>query len=419
VIETVSVKHPMEKNSWTQGYSIRFVVETPLLGNLGPEVVIETGNGGGDCGTPLPPGRKFLIFAYKEKDGKLWTGMCSGNQKLSGSPDDEQTVRQYQELVKKGSASIFGHIFHTRPGWQGDEVRNDVQPRPYQGMALRAESLSFTTSTKTKSDGSYEFSELPAGKYRVIPEVPKSLDFNHEYEDNYQASLTSGQCANISFLLQPNTRIRGHLTLPAGMESKTTEVVAIPTHLTKLNQFSGKWDFTDEKDRFDLWPLPAGDYYVGVNINSSPKADAPFSPTYYPGVTDQKDAIVVSVGLGEVRELELPVREIAKPRAVHFVATGLDGKPMKAIYIQLEDLRHPGDAGSYVNVDLDQKGAGTLIVYAGYSYHLHGSHWVSYGNDWCSKPVLINAGTEPVEVRFVMDHKEANCQIDEIDGLTK
>jgi hypothetical protein len=408
----------MEKNSWTQGYSMRFVVETPLLGNLGPEVVIETGNGGGDCGTPLPPGSKFLIFAYKEKDGKLWTGMCSGNQELSGSPDNEQTVRQYQELVKKGSVSIFGHIFHARPGWQGDDVRSDV-PKPYQGMVLRAESLSFTTSTKTKSDGSYEFSELPVGKYRIIPEIPKSLDFSQEYEDNYQASLTNGQCAKINFLLQPNTRIRGHLTLPTGMESKTIEVVAIPTHLTKLNQFSGKWDFTDEKDRFDLWPLPPGDYYVGVNINGSPKPDAPFPPTYYPGVTNQKDASVVSVGLGEIKELELPVREIAKPRTVHFVATGLDGRPMKAIYIQLEDLRHPGDAGSYVNVDLDDNGAGALIVYAGYSYHLHGSHWVSFGNYWCSKPILINAGTEPVEVRFVMDHKEANCQIDEIDGLRK
>jgi hypothetical protein len=89
-----------------------------------------------------------------------------------------------------------------------------------------------------------------------------------------------------------------------------------------------------------------GDYYVEVNISGSPKPDAPFPPTYYPGVTNQKDASVVSVGLAEVRELELPIREIAKPRSVHFVAIGLDGKPMKAIYIQLEDLRHPGDAGS-------------------------------------------------------------------------
>ena len=138
---------------------------------------------------------------------------------------------------------------------------------------------------------------------------------------------------------------------------------------------------------------------------------------YYPGVTVQKEARLVNIRLGEVKELELPVLEIAKPRSVHFVALGLDEKPMKSIYIQLEDLRHPGDAASYVNVDLDHTGAGTLIIYAGYSYHLHGSHWVSYGNDWCSKPVPINSGTEPVEVRFIMDHKNANCQIDEIDRL--
>jgi hypothetical protein len=35
VIETVSTKHPVDKNSWTQGYSMRFAIETSLLGNLG------------------------------------------------------------------------------------------------------------------------------------------------------------------------------------------------------------------------------------------------------------------------------------------------------------------------------------------------------------------------------------------------
>src|SRR5713226_5126099 len=155
VIETISTKHPVDKNSWTLGYSMRFVVETPLLGILGREMVIETGNGGGDCGTPLAPGGQFLIFAYKDKDGKFWTGMCSGNQKLDGTSDSEQTVRQYQELVKKGSTSIFGQIFHARPMWQGDDLRDDVPPRPYQGMVVRAESRSFTSSTRTMSDGSY------------------------------------------------------------------------------------------------------------------------------------------------------------------------------------------------------------------------------------------------------------------------
>jgi hypothetical protein len=136
-------------------------------------------------------------------------------------------------------------------------------------------------------------------------------------------------------------------------------------------------------------------------------------------VTNQSDAAVIHIAEGEVREIEMPIREVARPRPVHFIAIGLDGKPMKTIYIQLEDLRHRGDAESYVNVDLDSEGGGTLNIYAGYSYHLHGSHFVSYGNDWCSKPIVIPSGTEPVDVRFVMDHKDANCQIDEIDKLHK
>ena len=88
-----------------------------------------------DAEARSPPGSKFLIFAYKEKDGKLWTGMCSGNQKLSGSPDDERrtTVREYQELIKKGSTSILGHIFYARPSWQGDDLRDDIPPQPQRG----------------------------------------------------------------------------------------------------------------------------------------------------------------------------------------------------------------------------------------------------------------------------------------------
>jgi hypothetical protein len=134
-----------------------------------------------------------------------------------------------------------------RPSWQGDDLRNDVTPRSNQGLVLRAESPTLTTSTKAMSDGSYEFDESPVGKYKIVPELPKGLDFSHEYEDNYQADLHSRQGANINFLLEPATRNRGHLTLPPGMRSKTIEVVAIAVQLTKLNQFSGKRDFTDDE----------------------------------------------------------------------------------------------------------------------------------------------------------------------------
>jgi hypothetical protein len=418
VIETVSVKRPLEENSWTTGYSMRFAVDEPLRGDLGTEVTVETGKGGGDCGTPLAPGKRFLIFAYREKSGDLWTGMCSGNRALTTDPADAGVLEEYRSLVKRGTGSVFGRVERVNSKWEEDDVR-DGSREPMEGLIIHANSDKFNAVTRTAKDGSYDFGSLPNGKYNIVPEITPSLDFDHEYEDRYQPEVSNGQCVNVSFAIQPVTRIRGHVAPPTGVHFKTIQVVAIPTHLKDLNQFSGKSDFIDENGRFDLWPLPPGDYFVGVNINSSPSNDSPFPPTYYPGVANPRAASIVHVQEGEVKELELPLPELAKPRLVHFVAIGLDGKPLRNIYIQLEDLRHPGDAASYVNVDLDENGAGEMTIYSGYSYHLHGSHWVSYGNDWCSKAVVVPEGTAPVKAKFVMYRKDANCEIADTDGPRK
>jgi hypothetical protein len=409
----------MDKDSYSPGYSMRFRVEQALRSDVGKEITLETGNGGGDCGTPLPPGKHFFIFAYKNnKDGKLWTGMCSGNWALDGDATDAKRIDAYRTLIATHKGSIFGEVVSSRPAWRDDDVVDGAH-NPMAGMVVRAKSGKFSTSAITAKDGTFEFTGLPGGTYTIVPEQGQTLDFDHEYEDRYQAEVHDGACAEIDFNLQPRTRIKGRVKLPISDSKLSVEVEAIPTSLRKLDQFSGKTDFLNDDGSFDLWPLPPGDYYVGVNINSSPKADSPFPPTYYPGVLKQSAAQVIHLASGEVKELELSLPELAKPRAVHFVAIGLDGKPLRKIYIQLEDLRHPGDAASYVNVDLDNDGAGTMTIYAGYSYHLHGSHWVSYQNDWCAKPVVIPAGTEPVNVRFEMDRKADNCDIYEIDGISR
>jgi hypothetical protein len=419
VLETTSVKHPVNADSWSLGYSMHFAVDESLRGEVGSDVNVETGNGGGDCGTPLPPGGRFLIFAYRNKSGELWTGMCSGDRLLANDVSSEQIVNQYRTLIRSGVATIFGKVVSSKPVWKGDEVADGAGPKPVRGVVVNARSKNFTTTATTSQDGSYQFDRLPNGQYTIVPEISSSVDFDHEDEDKYGADVSDGGCADVTFKLQPKTRIQGHLALPEGLKLKLVEVVAIPIHLQHLNQFSGQWDLTDEDNNFTIWPLPPGDYYVGVNIGSSPKVEAPFPPTYYPGVTNQNAARVVRLKEGETKQLELNLPKVATPRKVSFVAIGLDGKPLRSIYVQLEDLRHPGDASSYVNVDLDTSGTGTLTVYSGYRYHLHGSHYVRFGADWCSKPVLIEAGSEPVAVQFVMDREVRSCEIIDVDNLRK
>jgi hypothetical protein len=414
VVETIPTRHPAEKDSYTFGYSMRFTVEESIRGDPAADVTIETGSGGGDCGTPLSPGQRFLIFATKAKDGKLWTGSCSGNELLSNDAAGSDLIERFRKLVTPGKGALYGTVTYSRPVWKDDDVTDDGTKK-VPGLTLRATSSTASVRTRTTKEGSYSFEGLPNGTYTIVPELKKGWDYDHEYPEKYEQEISDGGCAIVDFNLLPDTRIKGHITPPPGRELGMIEVTAIPTNLKNLNQFSGKWDFTDEDGRVDLWPLPPGDYYVGVNINSSPKLESPYPPTYYPGVTEMKAASVVHVYEGEVKEINLPLPEVAQPRIVNFVATGLDGKPLKAVYVQLEDLRHRDDAFSYVNVDLDGSGAGTLTVYSGYSYHLHASHWVSAGTDGCAKPVLLTAGSEPVKVHFTMDHSAGNCQLTEID----
>ncbi len=418
VIATESMTHEIDKDHWASGFAMRFRVEETLRGNSQPEMIINTGTGGGDCGTPMPVGQRALIFAYKTDKGELWTGLCSGSRVLDGSAESRKVVELFRSLVKPGTGSVFGHLVLSKPVWNDDEMDDDTRPLPVADITIHAKSAEADRITRTDSNGSYEFHDLPNGTYTIRPELPIALDYSREYEDLYSATISDGGCRSVNFGLKPRTRIRGRVIPPPGVDPGSLEVVALPIQIEVRNQFSGKWSFTQDGS-FDLWPLPPGDYYVGININSSPKEDSPFPPTYFPGVTSQEAASIVHLDEGDVRELDIPLPEMAKPRKVSFVAIGLDGKPLRAVYVQLEDLRHPGDAASYVNVSLDKDGKGEMTVYAGYAYHLHASHWVKTGTDWCAKPVSIPAGEKPLNVRFIMVSKSEDCDLEEIDGVRR
>jgi hypothetical protein len=171
---------------------------------------------------------------------------------------------------------------------------------------------------------------------------------------------------------------------------------------------------------------------VGINLTSSPTPQSPYQPTYYPGVTDKKAARIVHIEEGETKSIEFPVPKLARQRTVHVVAIGLDGKPLRKLRVQVEDLQHPGDAINIIpDLDLDANGAGTMSVYAGFTYHLHASYVWLRRSTWCAEPVLLPAGSEPLEVRVVMDHIDnvderqavgnpySSCDIRAVDKASK
>ena len=142
---------------------MHFSVEESLRGQVSPDVTIQTGYGNGHCGTPLRPGQRFLVFAYRGKDGQLWTGMCSGNRMLTGSAVDDEILESYRKLTRKRTGAVFGRVTLSKPVWWQDQVR-DGPTKPLEDVMLQATNGTFSTATKTSKDGAYEFDGLPNRK---------------------------------------------------------------------------------------------------------------------------------------------------------------------------------------------------------------------------------------------------------------
>jgi len=418
VIDTVRTDYVFNGHT-SPGYSIRFSVQKSLRGNLGSEVTVATGSGRGRCGTP-PLGDRYLIFATKETDGKLWTGLC-GNRPLKSDADVAAAIEPIQAAITPGRGSLSGWVTYDTPvSWDKDGKPVGGGTHVVPDLLIRATSITNDFTTSTAKDGTYEFKDLPNGIYTVTPELQPNWTYDQRgFDLQFVKSVSDGSCAKVNFQLQQSTRLRGRVTVAPGKQFGVPLdgtvglqwIEAIPVGLQKTNDRSGVRGIAYPDGRFELWPIPPGDYYVGINISSSPTPQAPYTPTYYPGVTDKKAARVVHLDAGESKYIEFPPPELAAKRTVKLVAIGLDGKPLSKVRVQREDLQHPGNAiNSTVDVNLDANGSGTMDVYAGVDYHLHASYVWLYREEWCAAPVTVSAGSKPTEVRFVMDR---NNKVDE------
>jgi len=406
VIETQPAQHEFARDRWIEGFAMRFSVEEPISGNLGAEVTVKTGLGGGDCGTPLRPGARFLIFAYRNSHGELETGLCSGNRELNGNGESLQLLENLRALVKTGKGSISGLVRQL-------DIRRE-KPGPMQSMAVHATSEGFSATAQTGQDGSFAFNDLPKGKYRVTLETPSGWDLDHHLDPLNPAGVESGACAPVSFVLRPATRIRGRVFVSPGEEPRQMIAFALSIPHSDLDRHE-RPVLVDGDGHFELWPLAPGDYLVRVTLASSATEPVLLPPVYYPGVLGKTAAAIVHVEEGQSKDVDLLLPAMPAPRKVQFVAVGGDGRPMPVIKIDLEDLRRPGEMESEVNMRLDAGGEGFVMISTGYSYRLHASTSRT-GGQVCSKPVEIEAGATLVRTRFVMDRKGDDCDFEKVDG---
>lgn len=180
-------------DDWTR-MLVTFQVKRSYKGDLGQEIHLRTGLGGGDCGARFAPGVLYLVYGYRSDHGELMVGMCSpggwvGDSNLSADlrylrkekpvPADrvpierwteensakvEKERKRHWEEYEKAFATVTGKICGTVK--QREKIENYAAQVAF--LSTAGYSPVEHPQVSVKEDGSFCSGPLGPGKYDIF-----------------------------------------------------------------------------------------------------------------------------------------------------------------------------------------------------------------------------------------------------------
>ena len=341
-----------------EGRLIHFAVDRTFRDVASTEVEVITGLGGGDCGYDFRVGGQYLVYAYRNADNKLATGICSRTRLLSEASED---LKYFEGLAKaKSGAEIFGEVkrLNKPPA---------VDPTPVADVKIVIEGSSSRLEAVTDEKGSYRISHLPAGSYTVRVELPEGLAIHNSER---QVTVSDRGCAQASFWLQTDTRITGTVLDASGQP--------VPEILIELMPLAGGSNAypssakTDEKGRYELKLLQPGRYLVGVRIYGlAGSTYVAYPRTYYPGVSEQAQATVITLAEGQQLNLsEMILSARLFEQSLNGIVVDADGHPVSGATVWLKETEYTDHDMPY-RTTTDSEGRFSFKTYEGIKYHVN------------------------------------------------
>lgn len=243
---------------------------------------METGLGGGDCGFGFERGEKYIVYAYKKPDGRLGTGSCSRTRTFASADEDLKFLRSLEQAKESTEIRVSVVDIHGEPSFRG-----------VPGVRLRLSGPSGVQVAKTDKSGKRVFSDLPPGEYLVSAvlsgyvgaDVPRPV------------TVRPKGCAEVMIPMRVDRRITGQLRSLDGQPAAGVTVDLVPTRPRHPNElpFPVESAVTGADGRYELHTMPAGEYYLGVNLVQSPRAGNAYTRWFYPGTEDAANALRVRV----------------------------------------------------------------------------------------------------------------------------
>lgn len=355
------------KETWDVG-EIYFEVQESFVGiRKGIRVTVSSGDENGYCGTWFKHNESYLIYGY----GSLKKGFVDG-QRTNLVSEAQEDLEALRNLPKRGTGS---RIFGTIPQNAKSSLLSDTF-QPMSNLMLKIQQLQGKKQifeTVTDSFGNYEIANVPAGKYKILPNLSNIFDFQ-----NPSVEVNDRGCVSKDFLIRNKTKISGKVLDVEGKPVKEIFVELIPAELNKKPRPFAlqEDDLTNEGGHFTIENIPPGNYVLSVNYTGSPDEEDAFPTTFYPTASEISQAQIFHIEFGseDIKNLIFKLPPRLETQEIKGTVVWSDGNPAFDVHIGLRD-----EETNFYTSDMrsDKNGNFILTGILGREYYISANNYSS------------------------------------------
>lgn len=309
---------------------------------IGDEMIFAQG-GGADCLFTFNEkdiGKKFLFYLKRFGDSNMWTASTCGRSNIADHAGDDLLYLNNLEKAR-GRTRISGTFSFARD--TGESVT---------GRKIRIIGAKKQYEVKTDENGVYEIYDVPAGKYEIVPEIPKGWKVGRfwlGYSPSFAGLEDSQSIKKIPIILEEkkhagldlrfdiDNAIRGYIHDPRGRPMNGVCLKLVPADGSEGAYLA---DCTERGGAFEIDEIPPGSYVIVVNNEGKVTSDEPFGTFYYPNVKKREDATVFHIGLGDfIENIQIHPTLAVETITVEGVFLYSDGKPVASEYVEFKPTK--------------------------------------------------------------------------------
>ena len=235
---------------------------------------------------------------------------------------------------------------------RGRVIAGDTgQPLRKALIRIGAPELRETRVTTSDTDGKYEFTELPAGRYSVFVSKGSYVSLSYgqlrPFESGKPLELRDGQTVEkVDFALPRGSVIAGRVVDEFG-----DPVAGVMVSAMRFNYIQGRRQLrpinsasTNDLGEYRIYGLAPSQYYVSAAqrgpmmmgaVMATGDASSAYAPTYFPGTPNAAEAQRISLAIGQtVADVSLALTPIKAAR-INGTAVNSAGQPMVGAMVML------------------------------------------------------------------------------------